>query len=363
MFQAVVAGHVCLDLDPQLTNPVHLSPGTLTEIGSLAIHPGGCVGNTGTDLADLGAPVRLVADVGDDELGATLLQLLAQSGSNTSGVTRLAGATTSYSIVIEQPTYDRAFWHHVGANAHFDGSRVNLSSADLLHVGYPPILPALLPDNATRLRALLSRARAEGVTTSVDLAVVDPASPTGQYDWPAILRGVLPLIDVLTPSVDDLASMLGSPVDRSTDGLADLASDLVRLGAGVVALTAGERGLLLRTAERDRLAAAGRVLSSVADLWADRELWLPATPVSVAHTTGAGDAATAGLLYGLLTGMGPEDAAHLARDAAAVKVSGRGSLTRQSEYRHDLTITEVGSAENVAKRPETNDARRVNLHE
>ena len=51
------------------------------------------------------------------------------------------------------------------------------------------------------------------------------------------------------------------------------------------------------------------------------------SPGPVVDTTGAGDAFSGAFLHGLLTGMGPRDAALLGTVAAGLKVRGRGALT------------------------------------
>jgi len=98
------------------------------------------------------------------------------------------------------------------------------------------------------------------------------------------------------------------------------------LGAAVLLLTNGASGMHLFTADQDRLSRAGRCLSNQAETWADRELYLPASASSTLVTTGAGDAATAGLLYGILSGTGAEEAAVIASRAAALKVAGTSDL-------------------------------------
>jgi sugar/nucleoside kinase (ribokinase family) len=101
------------------------------------------------------------------------------------------------------------------------------------------------------------------------------------------------------------------------------------MGPAVVLLTDGERGMHLLTAGRERLATAGRCLSQRADQWAEHALHLPASATSHLATVGAGDAATAGLLYGILAATGAEEAASIASHAAALKVAGHGRLPRQ----------------------------------
>ena len=69
-----------------------------------------------------------MGDAGDDELGALLVALLRARGRETGQIRLLAERSTSYSLVFEPGGQDRSFWHHVGANAEFDGSAVDLSA-------------------------------------------------------------------------------------------------------------------------------------------------------------------------------------------------------------------------------------------
>jgi sugar/nucleoside kinase (ribokinase family) len=315
MRRALVAGHVCVDLAPRLATLPRSIPGMLEQVGPLAVLPGGSVANTGGTLAALGTPVQVVADAGDDELGRTLLGLLAARGVGTERIRLVPGRSTSYTIVVQPDGRDRSFWHHVGANAGFDGAAVDLTGADLLHVGYPSLLPALVADDGAGLHDLLARARAAGLTTSLDLAVLEPDAPG---DWPALLRRVVPLVDVLTPSVDDVAPILGT-----APGDLQVARQLVDLGAAVVMVTGGPAGARLCTAGAERLATAGAALAGV-----DRERWsgvdrsAAAPDVPVRNTVGTGDAATAGLLHGLLTGLDPDPSLDLAMRTAGRILAG-----------------------------------------
>lgn len=332
--RARVAGHICLDLLPDL--PGIPAAGGLTECGPLQLRLGGCVANTGLALAALGAPVELVATIGDDLLGEAVAALLESAPTAGATLTRVPGRSTSYSIVLQAPGDDRRFLHHVGANDCFDGGGVPVSGADLLHVGYPQLLPRLADDDGAGLAELLGRARSAGVTTSVDFATVDPRAAS--LRWSQIVRGWAPLIDVLTPSIDDLAPVFPGPVfagsaasggsDGSLRRACVLADALVESGVGVAMVTAGAAGMCLRTAGADRLRAGGALLAGVSAAWADRQLWEPPTAIDDVQTTGAGDTATAGLLFGLLAGFGPEQALRVAATAAAQHVSGVSPLPR-----------------------------------
>ncbi len=322
MHQILVAGHVCVDVVPGLPRRPDPSPGSLTEIGPLALVPGGCVANTGSMLTSLGECVRIAANVGDDELGRILRGRLADTGLDPSSLATVPDLGTSYSIVLEPASSDRSIWHYLGANATFDGADLDLADVALLHLGYPALLPALLDSGGSALIRLLGRARQWGVTTSLDLSVVAKGTRLDGYDWPAFLRRTLPFVDVLSPSADDLGSMLGTAAVGSIDQLRALASSLVGGGAGVVIITAGHDGLVVESAPQARLERAGAVLAGLAASWADASLWVPAPKVAVTSTTGAGDAASAAIIHALLQAQDPLTAARTTVGIASAKVGG-----------------------------------------
>jgi len=345
MGEIVVAGHICVDLAPGLSSSARIDPGALIDTGPMRISLGGCVANTGLALADLGTDVRLHATVGDDELGAIVASRIAAHDRLHPALEVTDRAATSYSVVVEPTGLDRTFWHHTGANDLFTGARLPVGDADLVHLGYPPLLPGIVAHEAAPLVAVLDRVRRGGATTSMDLAVVDPTGAVGGLDWELILRRALPLTDIVSPSVDDLRSALGPAPGGSraqgagTDGSAAsallseaavFAELLLDWGAGVVAISAGESGLLLRTAGVDRLRRGGRTLAPLAERWADVTLVAPPVPAPVfVSTNGAGDASTAGLLFAMSRGATPELAAELAGASAAAVIAGRRPTAEQ----------------------------------
>ncbi len=328
MRPVIVAGHVCLDLTPALESPPAVDPGRLIGVGPLAISPGGCVSNTGLSLAALGVPTRLVADVGTDELGRVLVGLLAASAADTSGIASLEGRVTSYSVVVDFPGRDRTFWHHVGANAAFDGggvverieAEVRAQQEPILHLGYVTHLPALYAEGGVALTRLVKAARSAGALIAIDMAEIAPGSDARAVDWERLLAATLPAVDVIKASTDDLAAMMPG---RATLGPTEWAELLVELGAAVALVTAGADGLDLRTGSEGRLQAADGALRTGADGWSNRQLHLPSLATQVLATTGAGDAAAAGLLAALAAGQGPAQSALLSAATAAARISGR----------------------------------------
>ena len=306
-------------------------PGQLYEIGSARLTLGGCVANTGLALIAAGIPTRVCSRVGNDPLGEIARRLLTEQGVGLDGIMSAAGAATSYSIVLQLPGRDRTFWHHAGANTAFTGREVNLDGVDILHLGYPPLLPELLADDAAPLLNLLKEARSRQITTSLDLAVVDPRSRAAAVDWRGIFARIMPYVDIATPSIDDLTSALAIAQTPDDDLVEECAHRLVDDGCAVAVVSAGARGAYAVSAGADRLAAAGTALSSVRSTWSSTAEWVPAAePRLVVSTTGAGDAASAGLLYGLAQGTGIRQATRLAARFAAATIEGKRASAEQA---------------------------------
>jgi len=322
---AIVAGHICLDVIPNLPMDeaaTRFRPGTLAEIGPATVATGGCVSNTGRALHQLGAPTRLLGKVGDDAFGSVVAAILARAGL-ADRLLITSGAHTSYSVILSPPGRDRMVLHYPGANDTFVADDIPagaLTGARLFHFGYPPLMRRMYEDGGMALVGVMRRARAAGLTTALDMAYPDPASAADHADWRGILAAVLPYVDVFVPSLEEVLVMLepgraaelagGSaaldamPVER----VSELGDQLLALGAGIVGIKVGERGFYLRTASAERLAAAGPGIPRDHAVWAGRELWSTVFETRVVGTNGAGDATVAGFLYSLLHNMAPEDA-------------------------------------------------------
>lgn len=336
-----VAGHICLDIIPA----VHaaeggldrlLVPGKLVDVGPAVLATGGAVPNTGLALHRLGAPVTLVGKIGVDPLGSVVRSLIEQVGEGLSRGLVTGRDPTSYTVVISPPGTDRVFLHCPGANDTFgpeDIGEAGLREAGVFHFGYPPLMRRMYEQGGAELATLLQRAKAAGVTTSLDMARPDPDSPAGRVDWAALLERVLPYVDVFLPSFDEILFMLDRPrFDRiqarhgarivagaEPDLLDALADRLLGLGAAVVGLKLGDRGLYLATTRsRERLAMAGR--ARPAPDWLARQLWAPCYCAHVVGTTGSGDCTIAGLLAGLAWRATAEVAVNMAVAVGACSV-------------------------------------------
>lgn len=350
-YEAIVAGHLCLDIIPDLGDVAEgrffdlFRPGQLIQIGAATISTGGAVSNTGLALNKLGVKTRLIAKIGDDLFGQSVRQVIGAFGSGLLDgliVDRTAG--TSYTLIVSPPGIDRAFLHCVGANGTFVAGDIDWTSAPdarLFHLGYPPVLPRMTANGGIQLALAYYRARQRGLTTSLDMSLPDPASEAGHILWLDVLARTLRFVDVFLPSIEEILFMLYRPTydefkQRASGGdilplvtpdlLDEVSAHLIRLGCKIVMLKLGARGLYLRTAAADQIAGLGRAALPDPERWANRELWSPCYKANLVGTTGAGDAAIAGFLAALLRGLGPEEAVNVAVAVGACNVEAADAL-------------------------------------
>ena len=110
MIDAIAAGHLCVDIIPEITDEAtaasdhFMAPGRLTEVGGALLTTGGSVSNTGLALHRLGLDVRLLARVGDDLIANLIREILnAQSPKLTQELAVGRDEPSSYTVVISPP--------------------------------------------------------------------------------------------------------------------------------------------------------------------------------------------------------------------------------------------------------------------
>ena len=321
---AVVAGHICLDITPAFPKACGdqslFTPGTLMQVGAADVHPGGCVANTGLALTLFGVPTRLIACVGEDAFASLLQNMLTSLGAQDVQLYTDARLSTSYSIVLAPPGADRMFLHNPGANAAFTEAHLPdrlLAGARLLHFGYPPLMPGMYARCGAALHALFRRAKALGLSTSMDMAAIDPGSEAARVDWPHLLAKVLPVTDFFLPSAEELCMMLeparyadwqsraiGGDVLAGLDIEADvapLADTLLTMGCKVAVVKCGSRGILYRSGNHQGLQGIPLIMDVAG--WSELRGFIPAfIPSQVVSATGAGDTSIAAFLASVLEG-------------------------------------------------------------
>ncbi|UCC65576.1 MAG: carbohydrate kinase family protein, partial [Anaerolineae bacterium] len=213
MVEVIAAGHICVDLIPQFTTDAgdnlsaYLTPGRLSEVGPMPLATGGSVSNTGLALKRLGVDTRLMGKVSDDLLGRAILEIVSSYGPELAeAMIVVPGETSSYTVVISPPHIDRMFLHCPGANHTFGADDVRydlVAEARIFHFGYPPYLGRMYADGGREMIDMLRRSQEVGAPTTLDMAMPDPAGPSGQVNWQAILRATLPYVDLFMPSAEE----------------------------------------------------------------------------------------------------------------------------------------------------------------
>ena len=347
--RAIVAGHICLDIIPDMQAltgdqfAAACKPGRLIEIGRAHFSTGGPVSNTGLALHRLGIPTRLICKAGADPFGDIIRGILDEFGRGLGkDMVAAADVSTSYSIILSPADSDRIVLHEPGANNSFSLNDIDLSglsAADLFHFGYPPIMRSMYADGGAGLIALFAAVKKSGVTTSLDMCLPDPLSAGGQADWKTILQSTLPNVDIFLPSYEELLYMLrrsdyrrladrGPVPDEPTLELVhDLSDELFAMGISVLVIKMGDQGLYLRTNPATSPARIGRAAVPDEPAWADKELWIPCFKVNVVGTNGSGDATIAGFLTALLRGLSAEEAVRAAVAVGACNVEAADTLS------------------------------------
>jgi sugar/nucleoside kinase (ribokinase family) len=345
-FKAVVAGHICLDIIPEMGNMLLSSPsdfyqpGTLRLIGKPCFSTGGAVSNTGLSLLKLGMDVTLMGKIGEDYFGRIIKDILRDNWGVGDGMISVKGETTAYTLVLTPGKYDRMFLHHPGANQTFSAKDIpyeKVAQADLFHFGYPPLMEKMYANQGEELVEIFKRVKEMEVTTSLDMAYPDPESPAGKADWGDILAQVLPYVDIFFPSYEEILSLLhpqqaiqsrlaGFPINPQEESfineISGLADELLQLGVKIVGIKCGSSGIYTRTASQDKLKTMVRPGFWNPAQWAEKERWEPAyQPETIVNANGSGDAAIAGFLAAYLHGESLESALHCAAAAGACNLT------------------------------------------
>ena len=318
----VVAGHVCLDITPNfLSKPkggleTILKPGSLVQVGEASVHVGGSVANTGLALKKFGANVKLMGKIGRDDFGVVVRTHLERQEAAEDMIISAVG-NTSYSVVLAPKGIDRFFIHHSGVNDDFYYEDLNfdkIAQAKIFHFGYPTIMKSLYENQGAEMTKIFKKVKSLGVTTSLDLAAVDPQSEAANIDFKGMFENILPQVDFFLPSVEEIAYMIdkeryqewqerakGKDVTEILDIEQDvkpLAQYALSLGVKVVLIKCGARGIYFATAQEERFERSYR-------------------PSQVLSATGAGDTAIAAFLYAVIRGYSWEKCLQMATATGA----------------------------------------------
>lgn len=359
--KVMVAGHLCLDITPRFPDSMKsnvsevFAPGRLTNVEDAVLSTGGAVSNTGLALAKLGVDVVLNGKVGEDAFGDIIRRTVGEERAKA--FKTVSDQKTSYTIVLALPGVDRFVLHNPATNDTFGPEDIDYDLAReciLFHFGYPPLMKRMYENDGTELAELFKRIKELGVTTSLDMAMPDPSSQSGQVNWVTILEKVLPYVDIFEPSIEEITFMVDrtlfdkrkiqtkgkDPVHAySPSDCTKISEILLSLGVKIVVIKCGIRGLYLRTAHKKQIGSMGTVYPGDINIWSDRELWAGTFKADhFCSALGAGDATIAGFLCGILKCFSPQDTLHIANTVGWQNVQAMDALSGIKDWPTTLKL-------------------------
>ncbi len=260
----LVVGGANIDIKARIRSSVsHLST---SHPGSVWRTPGGVGRNIAVNLARLGATVHFLGAFGDDVDGRLLREDLAMCGVDAGPSQVIPGQSTGTYVAVLSP----------------DGELV-AAVADM------SVMEELTPDHLAAQSDLFSQCTVvcidanlseASLACALDLStrygartVVEPVSVQKARK----LRPLLEHMDTITPNRDELAAISGIPVE-SLEDVQRAAQAVLDQGVQCVLVTLGKDGVMAFTRTDSK--------------------HYPVIPAEVVDATGAGDAFTAGIVYG-----------------------------------------------------------------
>ncbi len=284
-----VIGRLESDLRPATSNPARIRRSY-----------GGVARNVAENLARLGQEVRLLTVVGEDEAGREMLAHTANAGVDVSAV-------------IHTPDYPTGFYMGVvdsGGALQFAVDDMRLLEEMTPH--YLQAQEALFKSSS--LVFVDANLPAKTLKAAVNLAkrakIPICADPTSTA-LAAKLAPLLPKLFLVTPNGKEAGVLTGLNLDASErkaarESARQAARLLVSQGVKIALVALAEFGVVYATAE-----TTGHI---------------PAIRTRIGDPTGAGDALTAAVLFGLLNDIPLDDAIRLGVSAASLTLRHPGSV-------------------------------------
>jgi pseudouridine kinase len=288
----LVIGAASIDTKGRADKPIQT--GTSTP-GAIRVSVGGVGRNVAENLANLGEPVVLFSAVGDDGSGHRILQRAVECGIDASHVLMDADyRTAAYLAVLDETgnlvmsVDDMSISRRLLTPDYLYRRRALFRDARMI------VLDANLSPQA--LRTIFNLARRYGVPVCADPTTVTFAPRLCPY---------LSQLKLVTPNAAEAGALCSMEVTGRESALA-AAQRLVVLGVQIAIVTLGATGLVYASSDE-----SGHV---------------PAVEVEIVDLTGAGDALTAAVVFGLLNDFPVDEAVRLGTSAAALTVHSRQTV-------------------------------------
>lgn len=295
----------------------------LREARTFDLGWGGDTSNVAVAVRRLGGSAGYATKVGDDEFGASLLELWRREGLDVSGVLVDASRPTAAYFLSRPTEGPHTFTYFRSGSAASTMSPQDLPPdllrrARILHTS--GITQAIGPGPCDTAFAAIRAAREAGVATSYDpnlrpaLWSLDRAR--------AVIQATIGMVDIALPSLEDARALTG------LDDPQGIVDHLLGLGPRVVVLKLGPDGALVADSDA-------------------REL-VPPYEVAAVDPAGAGDTFDGAFLAAWAAGGALYDCADFANAAAALTTTGVGCVRPIPDRE---SVEELRRAQGRAARP------------
>jgi ribokinase len=291
MARVVVLGSSGYDLTIRL--PRLPKPGETLLGGELLTGPGGKGANAAIAARRAGANVTFLTAFGDDDFGRRIYRHDLEEGLDLSYAKTVSGVANQVALIFVGDDGQNLIGVAPGASGHLQPSDIDA----LPDAVFDPnaILLACLEVPLATVEHAFRRAAKRGMRTILNPAPADRA---------LMDRSLLSLVSVLTPNQEEARILTGAATDTPRSAL--YAATMLRsYGAEQVVITLGEMGCAVAGALHEDL--------------------IPAYPVTVVDTVGAGDAFNGALAVALAERVPLADAARWACAAGAIAVTRPGA--------------------------------------
>ncbi|HNR96074.1 MAG: Pseudouridine kinase [Chloroflexi bacterium ADurb.Bin180] len=253
--------------------------------GTIKVSFGGVARNVADNLARLGQSVVLISAVGKDGLGKQILERTAAAGVDVSNVAIVGDHSAAYVAILDE-----------GGSKTFAVDEINILEA---------VTPALIQSHAELFRGAAMLALDANLAPNVLAAAIRAArrnsvpvaiDPTSATLAPRLKKHLADLA-MITPNETEAGLLLDRTVKGRSEATA-AAQELVARGVGLAVITLGEQGLCYASSR-----GSG---------------YIPAIRCEVVDYTGAGDALTAAVVYGMVNDLPLDESMRLGVSAATL---------------------------------------------
>ena len=302
MDRSIEDGHVLVvgsaGIDVKGRPDYTLATGTSTP-GRIRSSVGGVARNIAENLARLEVPTILMSAVGDDAPGQRVLARCQDAGIDTSHVRVLPGERTGHYVAILSPNGQL----NVAISDYKIARQIDadyLQAHEQLFAAAALVVIDANLENGT-LKALFRLTRRFKVPVCAD-----PTSPS----LAGRLRPYLNRIHLITPNLFEAGELCSETLTtHDLDTARSVAQAMLDYGVKIAVVTLGVHGLVY---------ASGT----------DRG-HIPAIRTEITDETGAGDALTSGVIFGLLHGVPLDEAMRLGVSAASLTLRSRETVVKE----------------------------------